>query len=1251
MRAIVIILALVMGLLTPALAQQDDRGRLQAFLEDALSDAGRSVRIEGFAGALSARATVERLSIADDDGVWLTLEQVVLDWNRAALFRGSIEITELSAKTLRLPRLPGTADGTASPEASGFSLPELPVSIQIGALRIETAELGAPVLGVSADMSLDGSASLVAGEGAIDLTLDRIDGVRGSFVLAAGYANASGDLRVNLDLAEDQGGIAAQLLALPGRPSLAFKASGAGMLDDFLADVTLQTDGAERLGGQVILRANATARDASATRTLTVALSGDIRPLMDASQRVFFGPETTLSGDLVFLPGGALGFERLSLSTQAFQLTGNGELGADQWPRRFDIRARIVPPSTPRVAVPGSSVALGQAELTLQFDAAKNSQWSGRLVALDVLSDGNAIGRTIMTGAGTLIPGEGAIVGKVDGGLDLAVTGIDLVDAGLAAAVGSDLTGALQILYEENAPLLLRDVALDAGGISLNGRATAAGLLQGLDLEIGAALRVTAPRLQRFTGLAGRPLSGSAALRVEGIGKPLAGTFAVSASGSTRDLAIGIARLDPLLADAGTLTTSVRRTTSGVFVEQLQIATPHASIGLTGALRTGSTALDAQISITDAARVAAGLNGPANLAATVRQDGTAWAADMSATGPGDAVVGAKGDVTVDGRQVGSFGGALQLTASNLAPYSALVGRQIRGGADLTLAGNGNLQAQTFSATLDGTGRNLAFDLGEADKLFRGDARLGVTARSEEPGLIVFDRLDVVTPEMRADLTGSVGETRSRLRFDLGLRNLGLFAPDFPGRLDATGVVARGEGPWEVTTSATGPGGTTADVTGTVARDGGAGNLGIRGAAPLALANRFITPNLVSGRADFDLRLDGPLAVQSLSGRVATAGASLALADLPLGLRDLSGSATLANGRATLALTSQIRPRGTASLSGPVDLAAPYQGDLALTFNGVTVRQTGLLETSADGVLGIQGPLAGGARIAGRVMLGPVELRVAAASGGGALGLPGLRHVGEPAAVRQTRLRAGLVGQSGSASQSGSGAYPLDVTVEAPARIFVRGRGLDAELGGAVRLRGTTADIRPDGRFDLVRGRLELLGKRLVLSEGFASLQGSLDPVIRLVAETQADDVLVRILVEGLASAPEISVESVPELPQDEVFARLLFGRELSQISPFQALRIVSAINTLLGGQGLDVVGNLRENFGLDDLDVVQDEDGEVGVRAGKYISENVYSDVTTTTKGETEINLNLQISPSVTLRGSTGTDGNTGLGVFFQKDY
>ena len=216
---------------------------------------------------------------------------------------------------------------------------------------------------------------------------------------------------------------------------------------------------------------------------------------------------------------------------------------------------------------------------------------------------------------------------------------------------------------------------------------------------------------------------------------------------------------------------------------------------------------------------------------------------------------------------------------------------------------------------------------------------------------------------------------------------------------------------------------------------------------------------------------------------------------------------------------------------------------------------------------------------------------------------------------------------------------------------MRGRGLDAELGGRLRIGGTTRNVAPDGFFELIRGRFDILGKRLTLTEGRVTMQGSLDPYLRFVAETQSDDTTIQIIIDGLASDPEISFASTPDLPQEEVVSRLLFGRGLDTISPLQAAQMASAVATLTGRSDNDLVGRLRNAVGLADLDVTQTEDGDTEVSAGAYLSDDIYTEVTADSAGKQQINLNLDLTRSVTVKGSTSNDGDTGIGIFFERDY
>ena len=219
---------------------------------------------------------------------------------------------------------------------------------------------------------------------------------------------------------------------------------------------------------------------------------------------------------------------------------------------------------------------------------------------------------------------------------------------------------------------------------------------------------------------------------------------------------------------------------------------------------------------------------------------------------------------------------------------------------------------------------------------------------------------------------------------------------------------------------------------------------------------------------------------------------------------------------------------------------------------------------------------------------------------------------------------------------------------------MRGRGLDAELGGKLQLTGSTADVRPAGSFSLLRGRLDLLTRRLDLSEGSVDLRGSLDPWLRFVASTETDDMTANIVLEGPASAPELRLTSTPELPQEEILAQLLFGRSLSSISAFQAAKLVSAVATLsgrAGGGSGGLMGRLRDSLGLSDFDVTTTPGGATEVSTGAYLSDKLYSEITADSEGRQQIDLKLDLSRSLTVKGRANTTGETGIGLFFEKDY
>ncbi|WP_292023424.1 translocation/assembly module TamB domain-containing protein [Maritimibacter sp. UBA3975] len=1258
MTRLLSLLALLTWIALPAFAQdetqqeEEDKSVLENFLQDNLSSDGMQVTVNGFSGALSRQATMDEMTFADDDGVWLRLEGVTLTWDRSAILQRRVEVRELSAEIIELVRLPQSGGDGPSSEASDFTLPELPVSVDIDRLAAERLILGEPVLGERMEMTLEGSGDLVDGQGEAQLDLERIDGQRGSFNLAASYSNESHVLAVDLSLDEGPGGIVAKLANLPGEPALTLTVDGEDTLDDFTADVMLGTDGESRLGGQVRIRAEKAGEDGVRESDMRVDadFSGDLRPLFEEQYQPFFGGESLLHLEGARFPNGTIRVEDLFVRTDALNLRGDATINDKGWPERVNLTGRVANADGSPTTLPasGEPTRISALDLDFDYDSLRGERWTGSFDLTGLERGDISLDSLSFSGAGTLEPGGGDAVPSVDGSVTLSLAGINPGDEDLAAAIGDRIGGSLTFAKGDNTPFNFTDIALSGEDYGLTGDVTLRTELEQLDLVADMDVELTADRLARFAPLSGQDLTGGAALSVRGEVALPDGPFDLEIDGETRDLSIGIEQVDALLAGESRLSIDVDRTVERTALNRFTIAGPGLAASATGELRSEGSTIDAQIDIPDAGRLDDRLEGNVSLVADAVQAGDGWTVEGEATAPGNVVVDFTATATMTDDGVGPVTASLTAAADSIAPYSGLAGRSLSGAIDLAASVSGDLRTQAIDLSGTAQGQDLAFGAGDADQLFAGASEVTFNLRRDEAGTLFVDQLDVDTPELTVSADGTSEGGQSRVNFDARLANVGIFVPELPGAFSAQGTAVLTDDAYRLDVDGQGPDGITVSVAGTVAGSGDSANLSINGVAPLELANGFTGANRVDGTARFDLGLNGPLALTSLSGTVSTSDARVSVPAAAISLDPIQANILLQNGRARIEAGAGVSSGGRVEVAGPVSLEGGYNADLVVRLQGVGLTDPALYDTTVDGQLTVTGPLTGGARVAGTIRPGVVEIRIPSSGFGVAGDLEGLRHINEPAAVRATRARADKLG--GTSSGGGGPAYPLDIVIDAPNQVFVRGRGLDAEVGGRLLLRGTTANVVPQGGLSLIRGRLSLLGNRIDLTEARATLEGNFDPYISVTAQTTVDDTTIQIRLDGQATNPEISFTSTPDLPEDEILARLLFGRSIAEISPLQALRMANGVATLTGGGG-GVIGNLREGFGLADLDVGQNEGGAVAVRAGTYITENVYTGVEVGADGEAEVNINLDLTRNLTARGSVATNGETSLGIHFEKDY
>lgn len=1229
----------------------EDKGFLTELLEDSLSGAGRTVLIDGFEGALSSRATFDEMTIADNDGVWLVIQDAAIQWTRSALFDGRIEVGELSAGSIEILRLPqAESSGLPTPEAKAFRLPDLSVDVAIDTIRADSVTLGAPILGQEIGLSLNGNLSLEGGEGAAKLLVTRTDGFEGKLDFEGRFANETQFLRLNLQLREGEEGIAARLLELPGLPSVNLILEGEGPLSDFQANVDLATDGAERLSGTLTL-AEDRPENAPFVQTFTLDVGGDVSPLFLPEYQDFFGPDIQLNASGRFVEGEGAQITTFKIAAQSVALDGTARLAPDGLPEEFRITGQIAAPDSQPVRLPFGElpVHIIKAQLDFTFDAAKGQTWSGLAEVEELHIGANQIGQATFNAEGEIFRGGD---GKsVSADMGFAAQNIALGDPALAKAIGTELDARLTLDWQEGAPVRLSNLTVQTSTARATLTATIGALKDALPLTAQGSTSI--PDIAVLSDLVGQELAGRVVLGFNGTTNLLDSRFDFRASGVGNRLSIGVPTLDRAITGNSKVNLDARRDETGLLLRDLRIETDAALVEASGTLRQGDTNLRASATLEDAGQVFPGLQGPALIEAKLLgQEVGHFTASITGRGPGGASLSFDGTLTeTDGQDITADGAAI-FTVADLTAYRQVSGRRLSGAVEAKIEGAAAFAEDRFDLALGVKASNAQIGIATVDQLLGSSTTLNATAtRNGEQTEIT--RFQLQSDELQADITGTLGKRDGQIEGRATLKNLALFAPDFPGELSVSGTLSRrNDRGWGLNILANGPGGMTATISGGASEMVDQLNLKLQGDAPLGLLNTSIAPRAVEGRASFDLSLNGPPEVSSLSGVVRTSGARVVAPIYGVSVEGISGDVALSGQTARVNLSGNVLGGGRAAVSGTVALDAASNAALSVTLRDAYFTDRSSFETTVTGDLTVTGPLGGAALLAGVLSLGETNVRIAESGLGTGGDIPGLIHLNEPYAVRLTRERAGLLSTpSGGGSGRGNQPYRLDILINAPDRIFVRGRGLDAELGGSVRLRGTLSDIIPQGEFSLIRGRLDLLGRRLALDEGFARMEGSGDAYVRLVATTETDEILARVVIEGLASEPEIRFESSPELPQDEILARLFFGKSLAELSAFQALRLASAVATLTGRGGVGFVDRLRDKFGLDDFDITSDSDGELAVRAGKYVSENVYTEVTLGVEGKSNITINLDVSPSVTVRGRIDSEGESGVGIFYERDY
>ncbi|MDP1595039.1 MAG: translocation/assembly module TamB domain-containing protein [Gallionella sp.] len=327
-----------------------------------------------------------------------------------------------------------------------------------------------------------------------------------------------------------------------------------------------------------------------------------------------------------------------------------------------------------------------------------------------------------------------------------------------------------------------------------------------------------------------------------------------------------------------------------------------------------------------------------------------------------------------------------------------------------------------------------------------------------------------------------------------------------------------------------------------------------------------------GALNGSMRADGTFARPNLTGRLDGTRISVALPEQ--GLRFTEGHFQSQLQNQVLYLNDLAMRGGTGSLKG--------RGQLDFTGKSPTMQlavQADKLEVLSrpDRYLKLSGT--GDAAVSGREIHITANLKADR-------GLIELQSSDLPTASDDVVVITGL---SRPAEQKARPyAIKLDLDMDLGENFFVKGQGLDAQLGGALKLSAANgASPISRGSVRVTRGSYSAYGQRLEIERGILNFQGPLDnPSLNILAWRKNQTVEAGVALTGTAQSPRVNLVSSPDVPDSKKLSWLVLGHDLeaSDGQDFSAMQAAAGA-LLAGSDSISLQQKIAHAAGLEEVSI------------------------------------------------------------------
>ena len=493
-----------------------------------------------------------------------------------------------------------------------------------------------------------------------------------------------------------------------------------------------------------------------------------------------------------------------------------------------------------------------------------------------------------------------------------------------------------------------------------------------------------------------------------------------------------------------------------------------------------------------------------------------------------------------------------------------------------------------------------------------------------------------TLEGEARLVRQAGDMRFKdPGVNLGLTTLGLdlkaVASQVTARLDATTREA---------------GKLRAEASAKLVRDGA--GLTLPRSAPLMWTAALDVPDLrllkpfipigirLDARLAAQLTGSGSLAAPRIDGQIDASRIRFTLPDEGVSITDGTLKLVLADDRVKVQQGELKGLGGRIVVSGEAQIKNPQAG-LTLTFEKFTATSRSDRQVTVSGVTRLNLDLKR-LELTGELIADRARLEMPAAS------KPVLSSdvvvVGQPPREKPASQRFPMA---------------LDLTLKLGNDFLFKGAGLDARLGGQLRVFTLNQRLRGEGTIRVVEGRYAAYAQTLNIERGVLRFVGPIDnPGLDVLAVRKTSNVKAGVQVGGTVQRPVVKLYSDPAMPDTEKLAWLVLGHGLENSGQQEfVLMQVAAAALLSQAESVNFQSKLADTLGIDSFDVRAGDGATLSssvISVGKRLSTRATLSYEQSLDGLSQVvKVLYQLSPNVRLEAQAGQQSS--FDAFYTREY